>query len=37
MIFIFAEQDIFSEQCNNDSQFISGDSSDRQTPQPVSF
>ncbi|CAG9558433.1 unnamed protein product [Danaus chrysippus] len=28
------KQDIFSEQCNNDSQFISGDSSDRQTPQP---
>lgn len=32
-----AEQDIFSELYTNDSQYISGDSSERQTPQPVSI
>lgn len=34
---MFAEQDIFSELYSSDSQYISGDSSERQTPQPVSI
>lgn len=34
---LLAEQDIFSELYTSDSQYLSGDSSERQTPQPVSI
>lgn len=37
-IYLFVtEQDIFSEIDSNDSQYVSGESSERQTPQPVSL
>lgn len=34
---LLAEQDIFSDLYTNDSQYLSGDSNERQTPQPVSI
>lgn len=36
-IFIFTEQEVFSDSFTNDNNFLNSEANDRHTPQPVSL